>query len=60
MRYLPIDGIAAYDQAVQKLLSGNDSPLISRSRPIRPSAVPGALKIGALTSSNCCRTPSAT
>ncbi|EPN56884.1 aromatic amino acid aminotransferase, partial [Pseudomonas syringae pv. actinidiae ICMP 19096] len=27
--YLPIDGIAAYDQAVQKLLLGADSPLIA-------------------------------
>ena len=27
--YLPIEGIAAYDAAVQKLLLGNDSPLIA-------------------------------
>ncbi|MDM8192100.1 aspartate/tyrosine/aromatic aminotransferase [Pseudomonas koreensis] len=47
--YLPIDGIAAYDQAVQKLLFGNDSPLISAGRVITTQAVggTGALKIGA-------------
>ncbi|VVP90035.1 amino acid aminotransferase [Pseudomonas fluorescens] len=47
--YLPIDGIAAYDQAVQKLLFGNDSPLISAGRIITTQAVggTGALKIGA-------------
>src|SRR5476649_2096436 len=30
--YLPIDGIVAYDQAVQKLLFGADSPLLSAGR----------------------------
>jgi aromatic-amino-acid transaminase len=47
--YLPIDGIAAYDQAVQKLLFGNDSPLIAAGRIITTQAVggTGALKIGA-------------
>lgn len=47
--YLPIDGIAAYDQAVQKLLFGNDSPLISAGRVVTTQAVggTGALKIGA-------------
>ncbi|VVM41522.1 MULTISPECIES: amino acid aminotransferase [Pseudomonas] len=47
--YLPIDGIAAYDQAVQKLLFGNDSPLIASGRVITTQAVggTGALKIGA-------------
>lgn len=47
--YLPIDGIAAYDQAVQKLLFGHDSPLISAGRVITTQAVggTGALKIGA-------------
>ena len=47
--YLPIDGIAAYDQAVQKLLFGNDSPLIAAGRVITTQAVggTGALKIGA-------------
>ncbi|MCK8655118.1 amino acid aminotransferase [Pseudomonas umsongensis] len=47
--YLPIDGIAAYDQAVQKLLFGNDSALIAAGRVITTQAVggTGALKIGA-------------
>ncbi|MCP1420015.1 MULTISPECIES: amino acid aminotransferase [Pseudomonas] len=47
--YLPIDGIAAYDQAVQKLLFGNDSPLLAAGRVITTQAVggTGALKIGA-------------
>ena len=47
--YLPIDGIAAYDQAVQKLLFGNDSPLIASGRVLTTQAVggTGALKIGA-------------
>lgn len=47
--YLPIDGIAAYDQSVQKLLFGNDSPLIAAGRVITTQAVggTGALKIGA-------------
>ena len=47
--YLPIEGIAAYDQAVQKLLFGNDSPLISESRVVTTQSIggTGALKIGA-------------
>ncbi|BBH34447.1 amino acid aminotransferase [Pseudomonas sp. St290] len=47
--YLPIDGIAAYDQAVQTLLFGKDSPLIASGRIITTQAVggTGALKIGA-------------
>lgn len=47
--YLPIDGIVAYDQAVQKLLFGAQSPLISSGRVITAQAVggTGALKIGA-------------
>ena len=47
--YLPIDGIAAYDQAVQTLLFGKDSPLIAAGRVITTQAVggTGALKIGA-------------
>jgi len=47
--YLPIDGIAAYDQAVQKLLFGNDSPLLAAGRVVTTQAVggTGALKIGA-------------
>src|SRR6202012_2148899 len=30
--YLPIDGLVAYDASVQKLLLGNDSPLIAAGR----------------------------
>ncbi len=37
--YLPIDGIAAYDQAVQTLLFGKDSPLIASGRVITTQAV---------------------
>ncbi|KAF1028337.1 MAG: Aromatic-amino-acid aminotransferase [Burkholderia plantarii] len=47
--YLPIDGIAAYDAAVQKLLLGDDSALIAAGRVITAQAIggTGALKIGA-------------
>src|ERR1700709_1984452 len=47
--YLPIEGIAAYDSAVQKLLLGNDSPLIADGRVVTAQALggTGALKIGA-------------
>ncbi|AIO69897.1 amino acid aminotransferase [Burkholderia oklahomensis] len=47
--YLPIDGIAAYDTAVQKLLLGDDSPLIAAGRVVTAQALggTGALKIGA-------------
>jgi aromatic-amino-acid transaminase len=47
--YLPIDGIAAYDAAVQKLLLGADSPLIAAGRVVTAQALggTGALKIGA-------------
>ncbi|WP_213876653.1 amino acid aminotransferase [Pseudomonas sp. dw_358] len=47
--YLPIDGIVAYDQAVQKLLFGADSPLLANGQVITAQAVggTGALKIGA-------------
>jgi aromatic-amino-acid transaminase len=47
--YLPIEGIAAYDAAVQKLLLGNDSPLIADGRVITAQALggTGALKLGA-------------
>jgi aromatic-amino-acid transaminase len=47
--YLPIDGIAAYDTAVQKLLLGNDSPLLAAGRVVTAQALggTGALKIGA-------------
>ncbi|KGE05711.1 MAG: amino acid aminotransferase [Paraburkholderia tropica] len=47
--YLPIDGIAAYDAAVQKLLLGKDSVLIAAGRVVTAQAIggTGALKIGA-------------
>jgi aromatic-amino-acid transaminase len=47
--YLPIDGIAAYDAAVQKLLLGDDSPLVGAGRVLTAQALggTGALKIGA-------------
>ncbi|KMQ80137.1 Aromatic-amino-acid aminotransferase [Candidatus Burkholderia pumila] len=47
--YLPIDGIAAYDAAVQKLLLGDDSLLIAAGRVVTAQALggTGALKIGA-------------
>ncbi|SDI28018.1 aromatic-amino-acid transaminase [Pseudomonas flavescens] len=47
--YLPIEGIAAYDKAVQTLLLGNDSPLIQQGRAITTQAIggTGALKTGA-------------
>jgi len=47
--YLPIDGIAAYDQAVQRLLFGDKSPLLAEGRLVTAQALggTGALKIGA-------------
>ena len=47
--YLPIEGIAAYDQAVQKLLFGNDSELLAADRVVTTQSVggTGALKTGA-------------
>jgi aromatic-amino-acid transaminase len=47
--YLPIEGIAAYDQAVQKLLLGANSPLIADGKVVTAQAIggTGALKIGA-------------
>ncbi|WPO98736.1 amino acid aminotransferase [Pseudomonas sp. HR96] len=47
--YLPIDGIVAYDQAVQKLLFGAESPLLVNGQVVTAQAVggTGALKIGA-------------
>lgn len=47
--YLPIEGIAAYNQAVQKLLLGNDSALPASGRVLTAQALggTGALKIGA-------------
>ena len=47
--YLPIDGIAAYDRAVQRLLFGADSDILQTGRVVTVQAVggTGALKIGA-------------
>ena len=47
--YLPIDGLAAYDKAVQELVFGVDSPIIQDKRAVTVQAVggTGALKIGA-------------
>jgi aromatic-amino-acid transaminase len=47
--YLPIDGIAAYDQAVQRILFGEGSPLLAGGRLVTAQALggTGALKIGA-------------
>ena len=47
--YLPIDGIAAYDRAVQGLVFGDDSEVVKAKRVATVQAVggTGALKIGA-------------
>jgi aromatic-amino-acid transaminase len=47
--YLPIDGIAAYDQGVQKLLFGEKSELIGQGRLVTAQALggTGALTLGA-------------
>ena len=47
--YLPIDGIAAYDREVKKLLFGADSPAISENRCVTVQALggTGGLKVGA-------------
>ncbi len=47
--YLPIEGIAAYDAAVQSMLFGAESPLLSSGRLVTAQALggTGALKIGA-------------
>ena len=47
--YLPIEGIAAYDQAVQTLIFGADSALLAEGRVVTTQALggTGALKIGA-------------
>jgi aromatic-amino-acid transaminase len=47
--YLPIDGLAAYDKAVQELVFGAGSPVIQEKRAVTVQAVggTGALKIGA-------------
>ncbi len=47
--YLPIEGIPGYNQAVQSLLLGADSPIVAEGRAITMQALggTGALKIGA-------------
>jgi aromatic-amino-acid transaminase len=47
--YLPIDGLAAYDNAVQRLVFGADSPLIAAGRVITVQALggTGGLRVGA-------------
>ncbi len=47
--YLPIDGIPGYNQGAQKLLLGQDSPLVSehRSLTVQTLGGTGALKVGA-------------
>ena len=47
--YLPIDGIAAYDRAVQKLVFGADGEILRAGRVVTVQALggTGALKIGA-------------
>ncbi len=47
--YLPIEGIAAYNRAVQEMLFGADSPLLSGGRVATFGALggTGALKVGA-------------
>jgi aromatic-amino-acid transaminase len=47
--YLPIDGLAAYDKAVQELVFGADSKVILDKRVVTAQAVggTGALKLGA-------------
>jgi aromatic-amino-acid transaminase len=47
--YLPIDGLVAYDKAVQELVFGADSPIIAQKRAITAQAIggTGALKLGA-------------
>jgi aromatic-amino-acid transaminase len=47
--YLPIDGIAAYDKAVQELVFGADSAVVKEKRAITVQALggTGALKLGA-------------
>ncbi len=47
--YLPIEGLAAYDKAVQELVFGADSKVIAEKRAITAQAIggTGALKLGA-------------
>jgi len=47
--YLPIDGLPAYDKAVQQLLLGSDSDVIAQGRAVTVQALggTGGLKVGA-------------
>ena len=47
--YQPIDGLVAYNQAVQNLIFGEDSPLLAEGRVVTIEALggTGALKVGA-------------
>ena len=47
--YLPIDGIPAYDRAVQTLLFGADSPIVTSGRGVTVQALggTGGLRVGA-------------
>ncbi|HCY62616.1 MAG TPA: aromatic amino acid aminotransferase [Oxalobacteraceae bacterium] len=47
--YLPIEGLAAYDKAVQELVFGADSDVITEKRAVTAQAIggTGALKLGA-------------
>jgi len=47
--YLPIDGIAAYDRAVQRLIFGAESEVLNSGRAVTVQAIggTGALKVGA-------------
>ena len=47
--YLPIEGLAAYDKAVQELVFGADSAVVTEKRAITAQAIggTGALKLGA-------------
>src|SRR5258706_4204353 len=47
--YLPIDGIAAYDKAVQELVFGKGSPVVVERRAVTVQALggTGGLKVGA-------------
>ena len=47
--YLPIDGLQAYDQAVQNLIFGSDAPAIREKRVVTVQAIggTGGLKVGA-------------
>jgi aromatic-amino-acid transaminase len=47
--YQPIDGLAAYNQAVQAMLFGKESPLLAEGKVITAQALggTGALKVGA-------------